>query len=74
VSINIEILAPELCIRFLSDYGLVPAGIATELPRKAALHFIHSRRAIPVGDFKVTPDICIGEDELELVFALPETA
>ena len=51
--------APSLLVRLHSDVGNLPGGVVLKLPQEIALSLILHRAAVPIGDFKVTPDAAI---------------
>jgi hypothetical protein len=60
-----ELDQPQLLIRLNEDVGKLPKGLVYRLPTDVSNALIMRRKATPVGDMAVFPDLDISEAELE---------
>jgi len=60
-----ELDQPQLLVRLTEDVGKLPAGLVYRLPADVSNSLIMRRKAVPVGDMAVFPDLDVSEAELE---------
>jgi hypothetical protein len=60
-----ELDQPQLLVRLTEDVGKLTAGLAYRLPADVSNALIMRRKATPVGNMAVFPDLDVSEAELE---------